>query len=59
MNLLKKDVTNAAGSLQVCAGQEAGAEAAIHAMYDIYFKLAKRVSIKRIWFRFKQTTVLG
>ena len=27
---------HAAGSLQVCAGQEAGAEAAISAMYDIY-----------------------
>ena len=27
---------HAAGSLQVCAGQEAGAEAAIRAMYDIY-----------------------
>ena len=27
---------NAAGSLQVCAGQEAGTEAAIRAMYDIY-----------------------
>ena len=36
MNMFKKDVMNDAGSLQVCAGQEAGAEAAIHAMYDIY-----------------------
>ena len=36
MNISKKDVMNVAGSLQVCAGQEAGAEAAIHAMYDIY-----------------------
>ena len=27
---------DAAGSPQVCAGQEAGSEAAIHAIYDIY-----------------------
>ena len=36
MKILKKDVIHAAGSVQVCAGQEAGAEASIHAMYDIY-----------------------
>ena len=36
MNILQKEVINAAGSLQVCAGQEAGAEAGIRAMYDIY-----------------------
>ena len=36
MNILKKDVMHAVGSLQVCAGQEVGAEAAIHAMHDIY-----------------------
>ena len=36
MKILKKDVLHAAGSLQVCAGQEAGAEASIYAMYDIY-----------------------
>ena len=38
MNILKKDVMHAAGSLQVCAGQEAGAEAAIRTMCDIYNK---------------------
>ena len=32
----KKDVKDAAGSLQVCAGQEAGSEGAIHAIYDGY-----------------------
>ena len=32
----KKDVKDAEGSLQVCAGQEAGSEAAINATYDIY-----------------------
>ena len=36
MNILKKDVMHAVGLLQVCAGQEVGAEAAIHAMHDIY-----------------------
>ena len=37
MNILKEDVINAASSLQaVCTGQEAGAEAAIRAMHDIY-----------------------
>ena len=32
MTLLKGDVTQAAGALQVCAGQDGGCEAAIHAM---------------------------
>ena len=32
----KKDVKVAEGSLQVCAGQEAGSAAAINAIYDIY-----------------------
>ena len=36
MDIAKKDVQQAAGSLQVCAGQDAGAEAAIHAMYDLF-----------------------
>ena len=36
MMLCKTDVTKAAGSLQVSAGQEAGAEAAVHAMRDIF-----------------------
>ena len=36
MYVAKKDVKDAAGSLQVCAGQEAGSEAAIHAIYDVY-----------------------
>ena len=35
MNISKKDKMHAAGSLQVCAGQEAGAEAVVRAMYDI------------------------
>ena len=35
MSLLKKDVLQAAGSLQLCGGQVAGSEAAIHAMHDI------------------------
>ena len=32
MTLLKYDITESAGPLQVCAGQEGGCEAAIHAM---------------------------
>ena len=36
MNLLKKDAMHDDGSLQVCASQEAGAEAVVRAMYDIY-----------------------
>ena len=36
MDIAKKDVQQTAGSLQVCAGQDAGAEAAIHAMYDLF-----------------------
>ena len=36
MDIAKKDVQQVAGSLQVCAGQDAGAEAAIHAMYDLF-----------------------
>ena len=32
MTLLKGDVTQAAGALQVCAGQDGGCEAAIHAL---------------------------
>ena len=34
--LLKQDILDAAGPLQVCAGQESGCEAAIHAMRQIF-----------------------
>ena len=34
--IFKKDITDAAGPLQLSAGQEAGAEAAIHPMRDIF-----------------------
>ena len=36
MAVVKDDVTRAAGNLQVCAGQQAGGEAAIHAMRTIF-----------------------
>ena len=36
MAVVKDDVRRAAGNLQVCAGQQAGGEAAIHAMRHIY-----------------------
>ena len=35
MILLKKDVLQAAGLLQLCGGQVAGSEAAIHAVHDV------------------------
>ncbi len=34
--ILKTDIIEASGSLQLCAGQEAGSEAAIHAMRSIF-----------------------
>ena len=36
MMINNQDVMKAAGSLQVCAGQEADAEAAIHAVHEIF-----------------------
>ena len=36
MNVAKKDVVEASGSLQLCAGQNSGSEAAIHAMHAIF-----------------------
>ena len=36
MSVLKKEAVSSAGSLQVCAGQEAGSEAAIHAIEKIF-----------------------
>ena len=36
MKVVKEDIKKAAGSLQLCAGQEAGCEAAIHTMHKIF-----------------------
>ena len=36
MRLLRNDILKAGGSLQLCAGQDAGSEAAIHAVYDMF-----------------------
>ena len=36
MKVVKKDIKKAVGCLQLCAGQEAGCEAAIHAMHRIF-----------------------
>ena len=36
MMIRKQDVMKAAGSLQVCAGQKPGAEAAIHPVHNIF-----------------------
>ena len=38
MSVVKEDVTHAAGALQVCAGQEGGVEAAIHAMDELFHR---------------------
>ena len=38
MRLLKKDVLKATGPLQLCAGQDADSEAAIHAVYEMFNK---------------------
>ncbi|XP_068691630.1 uncharacterized protein [Montipora foliosa] len=36
MNITKRDVVEASGSLQLCAGQKSGSEAAIYAMHRIF-----------------------
>ena len=36
MKVVKEDIKKAAGCLQLCAGQEAGCEAAIHAMLKTF-----------------------
>jgi len=36
LKIIKTDILDAAGSLQLCAGQEAGCEAAIHAMRAVF-----------------------
>ena len=36
MSILKDDVTKAVGNLQLCGGQDAGCEAAVHSMHDIF-----------------------
>ena len=36
MKVVKDDVMTSVGSLQLCGGQGAGYEAAIHAMHDIF-----------------------
>ena len=38
--LVKTDILNAAGNLQLCAGQEAGCEAAVHAMQSLFHSSA-------------------
>ena len=36
MRIVKRDLQNAVGSIQLCAGQEAGCEAAVHAMKQVF-----------------------
>ena len=36
MSIVKDDVTKAVGNLQLCGGQDAGCEATVHSIYDIF-----------------------
>ena len=36
VSIVKDDVTKAVGNLQLCRGQDAGCEAAVHLMHDIF-----------------------
>ena len=36
VSILRDDIITAVGPLQVCAGEESGCEAAVHAMHKIY-----------------------
>ena len=36
MSIVKDDVTKPVGNLQLCGGQDAGREAAVHSMHDIF-----------------------
>ena len=38
LKILKRDVLKATGSLQLCAGQDAGSETVIHAVYEMFSK---------------------
>ena len=38
VSTIREDITKSVGSLQICGGQEAGSEAAIHAMHEIFKK---------------------
>ena len=38
IKLLKRDLLKATGSLQLCAGQDVGSEAVIHAVYEMFNK---------------------
>jgi hypothetical protein len=44
MKVVKPDVMSASGSLQLCAGQPSGSEAAIHAMRNISMKMTLKRS---------------
>ena len=36
LSMAKTDISKSAGNLQLCAGQEAGCEAAVHAMQSLF-----------------------
>ena len=43
MMVFKNNITHAAGALQLSAGQDAGVEAVVHAMHDIFLKKIKKL----------------
>ena len=43
--IVKPDVMEASGSLQLCAGQSSGVEAAIHDLRDIFYICDKHVGL--------------
>ena len=51
MSVVKEDVTHAAGALQVCAGQEGGVEAAIHAIYYIWMSCSIEMKWKQCFWQ--------
>ena len=43
LSIVKLDVLEAAGSLQLCTGQDAGNEAAVHAMRAVILMILQRL----------------
>jgi len=45
LRILKKDIEDAAGSLQLCAGQDSGCEATVHAMKQIFLDVGNEAAL--------------
>ena len=48
MKIVKQNLTNAVGSLQLCAGQETVSNAAIHAMHSIFEEMKQKLHCYRM-----------